>query len=539
MSDEVDALVDELRWVEAAEVAARRGEGARAATLLGIAGETERLRDRLAALTTTERVKVAAQLARRGLDAAAALAWEAAGELQRAEHCLVRAKDLAAAARVAVARGDEDAAAAHLRARLAVAPDDDAATLALASLQLSRGRAAEAAATAATVARSSPARAAAEGLVDAALTATGAAPTGGGRYVDVVEIATSPSARVLRARDVVTGREVALKVLRSSSAAEARRRLEQEARAQQAQRHPHVVPVLELDGVAGVVVTPWMSGGSLRDALAAGPLPAARVAEIGAAIAGALGAAHASGVVHRDVTAANVLLDGAGAPYLADFGAAHLRDDAATVTAGLAGTLRAMAPEVRRGEPATAASDVYSLGKLLAEALSGSDDDPRAPSELGVGLGQAHDALLSAMTSEDPTRRPTANEARSRLLSLPWPARAARPLARAPETAPPRGDEPLATATVSVPRDDATVAAARIVAAGCALGLTALPTVRALGETTVLLERVVPAPTEQTPDGDARASAASRYLAEHGLASTIVLAGQRGPVVVPIALMPR
>ncbi len=516
-------------------MASRDGDLPRAAELLGLGGELDELRVILPNITYTDRMRVAARLARRGLDAAAALAWESAGALELAERGFVRARELRSAARVALARGDEHAAAGHLRARLTIAPDDGEASLTLASLQLALGQPAAAAATASVVESASPLRRRATALVDEALGTTDAPR---GRYVELVEVATSPVARVLRGRDSVTGREIAVKVLRAPCGADARRRLAAEARAQASLRHPHVVPLLEVDERSGMLVTPWMSGGSLKDALASGPLVAARVAEIGASIADALASAHGRGLVHRDVTAANVLFDEVGAAYLADFGAAHARDDAATVTAGLAGTLATMALEVRRGEPASPASDVYSLGRVLWRALTGEDEDRRAPSELGLGLGAEHDALFEALSFDDPARRPDAAHTRDRLLTLAWPARAAARRTR-PDTPATLGDrDALARATIAVPRTAATLEAARVVVAGCEAGLAALPTIRGLDAAHVLIERVVADATPGPRASDA-ADEATRYLAERGMASVTLDAGQRGLVVVPSALMPR
>ncbi|MCC6646207.1 MAG: protein kinase [Polyangiaceae bacterium] len=537
MTGDVDALVAELRYAEAAALADAGGDHARAAVLFAQADDLDALRSRLSLLDPPARRAVAARLDQRALARAAGLAWELAGDPARAEAAFTRARDHVAAAKLALARGDQDAAGARLRERLATAPDDDDARLSLASLLLDRGRAAEAAAVAREVAETSAARARADEITEAALAAADAGGVGAGRFADLTEIASSEVARVLRGRDRSTGRLVALKVLRRSGDAEARRRLEVEARALQTLLHPHVVPLLLLDVEAGVIATPWMSGGSLGDAISSGPLTAARVAEVGAAVAGALAAAHAAGIVHRDVTAANVLFDGAGAAYLSDFGAAHLRDAATTATAGLAGTLRTMAPEVRRGEPATPAGDVYSLGAVLLQALRGEQEDARAPSELGSGLGDAHDALLAAMTAPVATDRPTAAAARARLRGLAWPDRAAARAPRDDATPGQTSGDALAAATVTLPRDDATLEAARAVVAGCELGLSALLTVRSVDDDHVRVERATPAPIPEAHVDPAVADARA-FLAARGVAATVA-AAQRGAVVAPIALMPR
>jgi serine/threonine protein kinase len=158
------------------------------------------------------------------------------------------------------------------------------------------------------------------------------------------------------------------------------------------------------------LVLPFMGGGSL-DALAGrGPLPARRAAEIVDRVLAALEAAHRRGIVHRDVKPSNVLLDEVGGAYLTDFGVAHLGDAGATATAGVLGTVRYMAPEQRRGEPATPESDVYAVGVVLGELLGVEEAWP-APVR----------ALLHRLTAEERAARPTAGEARSAIAALAWP----------------------------------------------------------------------------------------------------------------------
>ena len=119
----------------------------------------------------------------------------------------------------------------------------------------------------------------------------------------------------------------------------------------------------------------YLAGGSLSDRLRAGPMPAASVTTIGADIAGALAAVHAAGLVHRDVKPSNILLDEDGGARLGDFGIA--RGDAidgledVTATGDVVGTLRFLPPEVLAGGPAAASSDVWALGAVMYEALTG------------------------------------------------------------------------------------------------------------------------------------------------------------------------
>lgn len=146
--------------------------------------------------------------------------------------------------------------------------------------------------------------------------------------------------------------------------------------------HPHVVGLYDAGIVGGrpYLVMPYLSGGSLQDRLQRGPLPAAEVARVGMAIAGALSAAHSMGLLHRDVKPANILFTAYGEPQLGDFGIARFADS--TLTNGeVAATVAYAAPEVLRGERATPRSDVYALGATLYAALSGAPPFEATPGE--------------------------------------------------------------------------------------------------------------------------------------------------------------
>lgn len=540
MTGLVDQLVDELRFAEAAAAATEAGEHERATILFGIAGDLHEVGRSARALDVRAQRRVAAELSRRSLHAAAAVVWEAAGEFDRAELAYARGHDATAAARCASARGDDHAAAAHLEQRLRTEPSDDDARIELAKLTLARGRAREAAALAAAVATDAEARPAADTLLTEALRGASEA-AGDGRFFDLRPVATTPHARILSARDRVTGERVAVKIVRVDlSRSDLLANMEREARTLSALRHPHVVPLVAFDAKSGVLVTRWMGGGSLRDAISGGPLAASRVAEIGVAVAGALAAAHSASVVHRDVTPSNVLFDDAGAAYLSDFGAAHVIDAAVTVTAGLVGTLAYLAPEVRRGEPATPASDVFALGCVLFEALSGDLGDGRAPSALGVGLTTAHDDLFSSLRHADPPARPSAAAAQAWLRKLVWPHTVATKshAARAVDARVAR--DLLGRSEARTPADATTLRAARVAAEGAALGLSAIVTIRSASAEEIVSERL-PATTSRplTADEEIVVEAAKRFFAARGVASKTLVSDHRGPVVVPIALMPR
>src|SRR5206468_309302 len=162
------------------------------------------------------------------------------------------------------------------------------------------------------------------------------------------------------------------------------------------------------------LVMQLIDGHTLADELREGVLPAERSARYGAALADALAYVHAQGFVHRDVKPANVLVSNDGRVHLADFGIARLVDSAHTTRAGeVVGTPAYFAPEQVAGEPVGAAVDVYSLGMVLLECLTGERSfegtamevavarlarDPDVPEHLPAGWRR----LLRAMTARDP-----------------------------------------------------------------------------------------------------------------------------------------
>jgi serine/threonine-protein kinase len=199
-----------------------------------------------------------------------------------------------------------------------------------------------------------------------------------GRYRLLEPAGTGGTAEVWRARDERTGDEVALKRLHPIvfGSAGGRRRLEREFRALRSLRHPNVVRVRDLhiaDDEAALTLD-YVPGRSLAERLAGGErIPPTEAVAFASDVAAALSAAHDAGIVHRDVKPGNVLLTGDGHARLTDFGIAHSDGDdtAVTATGTLVGTLRYIAPEQLRGEPATRASDLYSLAAVVYEMLAG------------------------------------------------------------------------------------------------------------------------------------------------------------------------
>ena len=267
----------------------------------------------------------------------------------------------------------------------------------------------------------------------------------GGRYALGDVLGVGGTAVVYRARDVRTQAPVAVKLFPPSPSAGERRRQLRELQALTRLDHPGLVRLLDADtaGEQPYLVTEVVEGPSLADAVAEGPLPPPAVARMGADLATALASVHAGGFVHRDVKPGNVLLERGVRPRLADFGIARALDGATATTAGaVVGTAAYMAPEQVRGRPVGPAADVYALGLVLLEALTGRREYPGAPIESAIarlnrppavpaGLPGPLAAALDAMTRTDPGRRPAAARAAELLAGAQGPV-SPRPASRRP-----------------------------------------------------------------------------------------------------------
>ncbi|MCP2623943.1 serine/threonine protein kinase [Mycolicibacterium smegmatis] len=175
--------------------------------------------------------------------------------------------------------------------------------------------------------------------------------------------------------DTRLARPVAIKLLYPALAADAdlRARFEREARAAAALTHPHVVAVHDCGEHAGTpyIVMERLSGATLADEIAAGPLPQERVAELLDQILSALIAAHAAGIVHRDIKPGNILIGHTGQAKLADFGIAKTDGVPHTQAGQILGTMAYLSPQRVTGQPAGFADDLYAVGVVGYEALTG------------------------------------------------------------------------------------------------------------------------------------------------------------------------
>jgi eukaryotic-like serine/threonine-protein kinase len=275
-------------------------------------------------------------------------------------------------------------------------------------------------------------------MVPAMRAVTGPGSVVAGRYELLARIGQGATGTVWRARDQVLDRDVAVKEVRlpelmsERDRAILRERTLREARVSAKLSHPAVITVHDVIECGG---TPWIvmelaAARSLHQVLAEdGPLPPARVAEMGSMLLGALASAHAAGIVHRDVKPGNVLVTGDGRAVLTDFGIATVAGDPAlTQTGVVVGTPGFCAPERIRGAPASPASDLWSLGATLYAAVEGHGPFDGHGSPMAVLASIVHSdpaparsagplgIVIGALLTKDPAQRPDADRA-SQLLA--------------------------------------------------------------------------------------------------------------------------
>lgn len=364
-----------------------------------------------------------------------------------------------------------------------------------------------------------------------------------GRYRLIERVGSGGMGTVYRARDELLGRDVAVKLFHSeqTDGVEERRKVG-EATMLASLSHPCLVTLF--DACIGTesptyLVMEYIDGPTLRQRLMEGPLERDEAAAMAGDLAAALEAVHAAGIVHRDVKPSNVMLRARGRgtasssghqAVLADFGVAHLVDSTRLTTPGdVIGTAAYLAPEQVRGHAPVPASDVYSLGLLLIEAVTGHHPFADAPAasmllarltrqpDVPAGLGYAWRSLLTAMTVHDPAARPSASEVLERTRSLAASATTTRPLddallvATSPITVAASSGQvtrplaaPLPAPTPHRPRNRrrggvlvASAAAGVLIVGAVAVGMTGL-----LAPAPVAEESVVPSQLDTVPADD-------------------------------------
>ncbi len=247
-----------------------------------------------------------------------------------------------------------------------------------------------------------------------------------GKYEIIKELGRGGFGIVYHARDLVLGRDVALKVLHSQHTVDVGfiGRFEQEARLSAQLEHPNLVPVYDFSELDGryFIAMGLMSGGSLKDQLRQyGPIDTFRTKKVLNQVLEGMRYIHDKDVVHRDLKPSNILFDPHGTARISDLGFAKAsKSDVSmslSTSGGLVGTPAYMAPEVWRGKPATAQSDIYSLGCIVYEMLTGRIlFDGETPAEamtkhiidgaqFEAVLASPWQALLARMLMKEPSER--------------------------------------------------------------------------------------------------------------------------------------
>jgi serine/threonine protein kinase len=251
---------------------------------------------------------------------------------------------------------------------------------------------------------------------------------------------------VYLAIDRTSGRAVALKVLREDVAIDPvyRERFRREGSLLASLNHPHVLPIFGMGEIDGeIYIATRLVSATLRNAIIGGPIALGNAVKVLSCVASALDAAHAMGIVHRDVKPANVLIDPGPQVYLADFGLARDPEgEALTAPGQVLGTIDYMAPELLDGEGVGPATDIYGLACLTVETLTGTVpyprdtdaavmyahivDPPPKVSERRADLPPALDEVIEIGMSKDPDERPPSAGALMidvlRALDMPAPA---------------------------------------------------------------------------------------------------------------------
>jgi serine/threonine protein kinase/tetratricopeptide (TPR) repeat protein len=219
-----------------------------------------------------------------------------------------------------------------------------------------------------------------------------------GRYVIVRPIGRGGMGVIYLASDPRLNRSVALKMLSPHLSVDstARRRFEEEARAASLLDHPHIATVYEVgetDTGQLFIAMAYYEGETLRDRIRRGELAVTEVVSLATQVAGGLAAAHAAGLVHRDIKPGNVIVTRQGVAKIVDFGIARIASAEVTHGTATAGTVAYMSPEQTRGAPPDPRVDVWSLGVVVYEMLTG----------VRPFRGDSHEVVIFAVRNDEPT----------------------------------------------------------------------------------------------------------------------------------------
>jgi len=245
-----------------------------------------------------------------------------------------------------------------------------------------------------------------------------------GRYRLLGRLGSGGMADVWCAEDSMLNRRVALKFLHPRFAQDEQfvERFRREASAAAGLQHPNVVGVFDRGTVDGAhyIAMEYVDGASLKDLIARG-LSVGEAVEIVRQVLAGVRYAHERGIIHRDLKPQNVLVDSEGRARVTDFGIARAGASEITQTGSVLGTAQYLSPEQAQGLPVTAASDIYSIGVMLYEALTGGvpfdadspvtvalkqvSERPRPPSELNPQVSRALDGVVMRALAKDPANR--------------------------------------------------------------------------------------------------------------------------------------